>query len=116
MPSVVSVFGVDPLRIGGTETFARELSRQLGECGWQSVLCFLSEPPPEVRRFLDLPNVRLENLSNAAGEDRIQLKRILRETRPEILHLHFVGFLNWHSWDARLAGVKQVFFTDHHSR
>jgi len=116
MPSVISVFGVEPRRIGGTETFARELSRQLGERGWQSVLCFLSEPPAEVRRFLDLPNVRLESLSNATGENRIQLNGILRETRPEILHLHFVGFLNWYSWIARVAGVKQVFFTDHHSR
>lgn len=119
MPSLVSVFGVEPQRIGGTETFARELSRQLGERGWQSVLCFLSEPSAEVRRFLALPNVRLEVLTNSTNvnrKPRIQLARILRETRPEILHLHFVGFLNWHSWLARAAGVKQVFFTDHHSR
>ena len=44
MPTVVSVFGVQPLRIGGTETFARELSVQLGRRGWQSVLCFESKP------------------------------------------------------------------------
>jgi len=40
--TLVSVFGVEPRRIGGTEMFARELSLQLGELGWKSVLCFLS--------------------------------------------------------------------------
>src|SRR5215831_12243563 len=30
MPTLVSAFGVEPKRIGGTETFARELSVQLG--------------------------------------------------------------------------------------
>jgi hypothetical protein len=65
MPTVVSVFGVKPFRIGGTETFARELSLQLDKHGWKSVLCFLQEPPEEVRRFLSLPNVSLEVLENS---------------------------------------------------
>lgn len=119
MSSVVSVFGVEPRRIGGTETFARELSWQLGERGWQSVLCFLSEPSPEVKRFLDLPNVRLEVLENSTNGGRATrraLKKILRATRPEVLHLHFVGFLNLYSWLAWMNSVNQVFFTDHHSR
>ena len=39
--------------------FARELSCQLAERGWKSVLCFQSEPTEEVKRFLDLPNVSI---------------------------------------------------------
>jgi glycosyltransferase involved in cell wall biosynthesis len=119
MSTVVSVFGVEPRRIGGTETFARELSRQLGERGWQSVLCFLSEPTEEVERFLDLPNMRLEVLENSTNgnrETRRKLRHIIGEVRPQILHLHFVGFLNPYSWLARAGSVKQVFLTDHHSR
>ncbi len=119
MPTLLSVFGVAPRRIGGTETFARELSLQLGERGWQSVLCFLSEPTEEVRRFLDLPNISFEVLTDstdASRAARADLARITRKHRPEILHLHFVGFLNLYSWGARLRSVKQVFFTDHHSR
>jgi len=119
MPTLLSVFGVEPRRIGGTETFARELSLQLGERGWQSVLCFLSEPAGEVRRFLDLPNVSFEVLANSTDGGRAarrNLKQILREHRPEILHLHYISFLNLYSWGARLQSVKQVFFTDHHSR
>ena len=119
MPTLVSIFEVEPLRIGGTETFARELSYQLAERGWKSVLCFQSEPTEEIRRFLDLPNVSINVYAGPldstfkAGKG---IARIIRDYRPEILHLHFVGFINPHSWIARLQSVKQVFFTDHHSR
>jgi glycosyltransferase involved in cell wall biosynthesis len=118
-PTLISVFGVKPVRIGGTETFARELSLQLGERGWQSVLCFLSEPTAEVRRFLDLPNISFEVLENSTDGDqtaRRNLAAILRKHRADILHLHYVSFLNLYSWSARFQSARQVFFTDHHSR
>ena len=119
MPTLLSVFGVKPLRIGGTETFARELSLQLNARGWKSVLCFLSEPTEEVRRFLDLPNISLEVLANSTNgnwNSRRNLMRIIGKHRPEKLHLHFVSFLNSYSWLARARSVREVFFTDHHSR
>jgi glycosyltransferase involved in cell wall biosynthesis len=119
MPTLVSVFGVKPVRIGGTETFARELSQQLGQAGWQSVLCFQAEPPEEVCRFLALPNVSLETLENSTDSNWTatrSLARILRRYQPEILHLHFTGFLGLYPWLARLCSVKKVFFTDHTSR
>ena len=119
MPTLVSVFEVEPLRIGGTETFARELSCQLAERGWKSVLCFQSEPTEEVRRFLELPNVSLKVYAGPtestykAGKG---IARIIHDYRPEIVHLHYFGFINFYSWIARFQSVKQVFFTDHHSR
>ena len=119
MPTVVSVFGVEPNRIGGTETFARELSMQLGDRGWNSVLCFESRPPEDVAAFLDLPNVKLEVLKNPTnfnGAATLQLAQILRLYKPEILHLHFVGFIGVYPWLAKLLSVKKVFFTDHSSR
>src|SRR5229473_2206032 len=118
MPTLVSVFGVAPQRIGGTETFARELSAQLGERGWQSVLCFLSEPTEEVRRFLDLPNISLDICSDWTNGHRQENKlgRIVGRYRPDILHLHFTGFLTLYPWLARVRSVSKVFFTDHHSR
>jgi glycosyltransferase involved in cell wall biosynthesis len=117
--TLLSVFGVKPLRIGGTETFARELSKQLAERGWQSVLCFLSEPTPEVRQFLELPNTSfavLENSTDGGRNARRNLAAIMSRHRPEILHLHYVSFLNFYSWRARMQSARQVFFTDHHSR
>jgi len=119
MPAVLSVFGVKPVRIGGTETFARELSQQLDTHGWQSILCFLSEPTDEVRQFMDLPNITLdvlENSTNGSWRARSGLLQLLRKHRPEILHLHFVSFLTLYPWVARLGSVKKIFFTDHHSR
>jgi glycosyltransferase involved in cell wall biosynthesis len=116
---VVSVFGVDPIRIGGTETFARELSTQLAELGWQSVLVFLSEPPDDVRQFLSLPNVTIEVLENSIDlnwDAAKGLARILRRYRPQILHLHFTGFLGIYPWVGRLCSVKKIFFTDQTSR
>jgi glycosyltransferase involved in cell wall biosynthesis len=118
-PTLISVFGVKPLRIGGTETFARELSLQLSERGWQSVLCFLSEPTAEVQRFLDLPNISFEVLANSTDgnqEARKDLAGIMRKHRADILHLHYVSFLTFYSWAARFRSARQVFFTDHHSR
>ncbi len=118
-PLVASVFGVKPLRIGGVETFARELSGQLAESGWGSLLCFLSPPQPPVRSFLDLPNVRLEAFEQAArstlGAAR-QMIRILRRHRPAVLHLHFTQFFGPFPWLAKYYGVKRVFFTDQISR
>ncbi|HEY6230110.1 MAG TPA: glycosyltransferase family 4 protein, partial [Pyrinomonadaceae bacterium] len=101
MRTVVSVFGVKPFRIGGTETFARELSRQLNERGWKSVLCFLKPPPDEVRKFLALPNVTIEVLENSTTANwraAKTLAAILRRHKPEILHLHFTGFLGIYPW------------------
>src|SRR6266403_3957169 len=106
--TLVSVFGVEPRRIGGTEMFARELSLQLGEQGWKSVLCFLSEPSGEVRRFLDLPNVSFAALPDSTDGNwhaRRALKRIIRDHKPEIVHLHFVSFLTLYPWIARLRSV-----------
>ena len=119
MPTLLSAFGVEPRRIGGTETFARELSTQLGQRGWDSVLCFLSDPTPEVRRFLTLPNTSLDVFGNASDSGlKIgqNLARILRRNRPDVLHLHYVGFVNLYSWLARIHSVNKIFFTDHFSR
>ena len=119
MPTVVSVFGVDPIRIGGTETFARELSSQLNEHGWQSVLCFLSDPPESVRHFLNLPNVSLEVLEDSIDlnwKSTRGLAGILLRYKPEILHLHFTGFVGIYPWVGRAFSVRKVFFTDQTSR
>jgi L-malate glycosyltransferase len=119
MNTVVSVFGVEPRRIGGNENFARELSLQLGQHGWRSVLCFLTEPPADVREYLSLPNVTIEILEDSWRPSLAATKKllgILRKYRPEVLHLHFVGFLNLFSWTGRLVSAKRIFFTDQASR
>src|SRR5436190_19390480 len=113
MPTVMSVFGVEPFRIGGTETFARELSLQLAQAGWRSVLCFQSEPPKDVRRFLAAENVTFEILPDSPQFSWKALRdfsRVVRRHRPEILHLHFTGFLGLYPWLARMSSVRKIFF------
>ena len=119
-PSLVSVFDVEPRFIGGTETYARELSRQLGRHGWRSVLCFVTPPTEEVRRFLDLPNVSIELLHQDVTRFNVRVMgrvaRILRQYKPRIAHFHYVDLLSLYPWVTRLASGADVFFTDHGSR
>jgi glycosyltransferase involved in cell wall biosynthesis len=118
MAAVLSLFGVDPRRIGGVEMFARELSRQLGERGLRSVLAFSSSPTAPVERFLSLPNVTIEivpHCDRANPESLLGVGRLLRAHRPQVVHLHFVGFLGPYPWLARLLSASRVFFTDHSS-
>lgn len=116
--TVVSIFGFTPHRISSAIVYTRELSRQLAERDWKSVLCFLEMPTEPVRRFLDGPNVTFDVVQDSPRLCWVasrQVFEILRRYRPRILHLHFTSFLNPYSWMARLMGTEQVYFTDHAS-
>jgi glycosyltransferase involved in cell wall biosynthesis len=118
-PAVLSVFDVEPRFIGGTETYARELSLQLGRRGWRSVLCFVTPPTEDVRRFLDLPNVSVEVIADLQSRKlgvMTRLVRVLRRHGPQIVHFHYTSFLSPYPWLARMCSADQVFFTDHASR
>ena len=117
-PAVLSLFSIHPTRVGGAETFARELSSQIGAAGWLSVLSTLSAPAEPVARFLNLPNIRFETCACTTVNVRglRQLMGILGRHRPRILHLHFIGLVTPYAWLARAYGVERVFFTDHWSR
>jgi glycosyltransferase involved in cell wall biosynthesis len=117
-PSVLSVFGVITQRIGGTESYARELSAQLARHGWDSILCFENDAPEMVRQYLAAPNVTLVQLPEACAlkwSATREMGALIRQLRPTLLHLHYVGFLGTYPWQARLGSVERVFFTDHRS-
>lgn len=116
---VLSIFGINPFRVGSNEAFARELSLQLAGHKWDSVLCFLAKPPQAVRGFLRLPNVSLDILERPCEWDWSSATgfiSLLRRWRPAIVHFHYTGFVSWHPWLARLSGSEKIFFTDHTSR
>jgi glycosyltransferase involved in cell wall biosynthesis len=117
--TVLSLYNLRPLRIGSVETFARELSLQLGQRGWNSVLCFTQQPEGAVWRFLTLPNVttaEFSGLSRFSWHSVQQLAGIIRQHRPRILHMHFTRLNGPYPWLARALGVERVFVTDHDSR
>ena len=116
--TVLTVLGLEPKKIGGLEAYARELSLQLGEQGWRSVLCFLSPPPKELLGYFDLPHVIVETMdgANSGVKYYCRLTKLLARYRPTILHVHLVSLFGPYAWLARLFGAKSVFFTDHTSR
>ena len=116
--TVLSIIALDPKKIGGVEAYARELSRQLGELGWRSILCFLTPPPAEVREYFNLPNVVLESLDGPATGAQYyrRLIHLLVCYKPAVLHIHLVAVFGLYAWSASLLGVKSIFFTDHASR
>lgn len=115
MNTVLTVIGVNSVRISGIETYARELSAQLGQHGWQSVVCFHNQPPELVRQYLNLPNVSLDAVPNpwdAGWRQADDLMRVVGRYRPRILHLLYTGFLSSYPWLGKLCGAEKVFFTD----
>jgi len=116
--TVLSIIGVNPNKIGGLETYARELSLQLGERGWLSVICFLCPPSATVRDYLNLHNVVLEYLevTTFGLKYQRQLISLIKKYRPAILHLQLVPVFGLYAWIARLFGVKGIYFTDQVSR
>jgi glycosyltransferase involved in cell wall biosynthesis len=120
LSAILSIFNIHPNRIDGTAMFARALSMEMGARGIRSILCFPSEPSPAVHSFLSAPNVSIEaqpevfepgfSVSSRAFD------RMLRKHGPDIVHLHFMGFISLLPWLARKRGVRRIFFTDHSSR
>jgi glycosyltransferase involved in cell wall biosynthesis len=120
-PSRVAVlaFGHDASRVGGIEIHTREVARQLGERGWQAILCFHQQPSTEVHQFLSLRNVVWEVLPNGWENSWRSIRaliRILKRHRPRVLHLQFMPFVSLHAWLARMHGVQRILYTDHDSR
>jgi spore coat protein SA len=106
-------------RIGGIEVQLRELIRHLAARNCHTVLCFLGAPSPEVHQYLSAPNVTWEKLSSASENSwqaSLDLSRILRQYKPDLLHLQFTPLLSPAAWLGRLHGARKIFFTDHHSR
>lgn len=117
--TVLSAFRLSPARVGGIETYARELSSQLADIGWESLLVFLTPPSGSAEKLYDLPNTRVEVIENCgqfAWSPLRSMARLLAEVRPRIMHLHFMDGWSGYPWLAKRYSVEQVFITDHNSR
>src|SRR5262245_6785943 len=118
MPAAVSVFGLAPRKIGSQEADAREVSLQLADHGWRSGLCFNEHPPADVYDYLSVANVEIQVLpraERASPATLVQLGRILRRSRAQLLHLHYTELVSLYPWLAKLLGVRQIYYTDHTS-
>ncbi|NLS95782.1 MAG: glycosyltransferase family 4 protein [Planctomycetaceae bacterium] len=116
--AVFSAFGVRANVVGGLQTFARELSAQLGEAGWESVLVFSSPPADEVAPLFELPNTYVESLDFSGSGTTRALRHtagLLRKYRPAAAHFHLLDPIRY-PWLAKSLGVPNVYLTDHISR
>lgn len=105
-------------RVGGSEIFGLELSRQLIELG-SEVLCGAVDGTtgPLIDRCLEygIQPVDLGIPRNVLGRNGISvhLVRRLRELRPDAIHLQHFLSLNKLGIPARLAQVPRVIVTEH---
>ena len=117
--TLLSVNGFHPVRVGSLETFARNLSMELGARGWRHVICYASPPHEPVRRFLSLPNVEFAAVPGVfcrQWRPVLAMARLLRRCRPEIVHMQLTGMVSCYPWLAKWYGARRVFFTDQASR
>jgi glycosyltransferase involved in cell wall biosynthesis len=117
--TVMSIFALRPNVVGGLQTFAAELSRQLAGADRESVLVFLSSPIAEVASLFELANTHVETIENCGTANTGALNRtfrLLRRYRPETVHFHLIGSPVLYAWLAKLCGTSNVFLTDHISR
>lgn len=116
--TVLSVFGLNPRRIGGTEVYARELSHQLLAKGWDSILCFNAKPTPEVMDYLQSSHAQVEvipEIDTANWKSLRALYALVRKHRPRILHIHYIPMLSPLPWLTLISSVQRVFYTEHTS-
>ena len=113
-PTVVVVFGVQPLRIGGTERYTRELARQL-ECKNARLIAIFAGPPKgNVEEFLRAKNLTIISAPGLDLDMWAGLPKILRtlwQARPRVFHFQFLPFIGPLPWLARTFGARQVLFT-----
>jgi glycosyltransferase involved in cell wall biosynthesis len=117
--TLLSLYAIEPLQIGGPQITLRELSIQLDKHGWRHIIVFMEPPTDSVREFLSLSNVKLEVLEYAIAlrwKPSREFCQLLRRYRPEIVHLQYLGLINPYPLLARALSVKKVFITDQSSR
>lgn len=115
MKTVLSLYGLEPKRVGGMEALVLETTLQLAEHGWQHVAAFSGPPSPAAKEYLTHPNLTLEVVEHpwaVNGSTLSAVRALLTRYRPEVLHFLYTGFLGPYPWLAKLSGVKRVLFTD----
>ena len=90
----------------------------MDERGWQSVLGFEGNPHPVVSDYLQIPNVTIQeipSLTTGGLKTLVKIRKLIRDCRPDIVHLHYTGFVTLFPWLAKLSGTTNVFLTNHAS-
>jgi glycosyltransferase involved in cell wall biosynthesis len=118
--NVIVAFAITPNKIGGLESFCRELAEQLKPKKRHLILCFEDSPSPAVRDYLLEPgNVTLETFPSQAAinlKSAARFYRLLRKYRPEIVLYSLGGVVRLWPLLARAHGVSRSVYYDGTSR
>jgi len=103
MSRVVHV--INHLGWGGAENLVRGMARHLERRGWEVTICALSEPVYDAGS-LDVRALGARGVWDFAAWRR--LRRMLRQLRPEVVHLHLLWSELWGAAAARGLGARVV--------
>lgn len=107
-------------RIGGIESYAAELARQLDRKGWDMTICYLTEPKGAVREFLLEPgNVTLDVMPAQEGlglKNTLEYIKLVLRYRPDVLLYTLGGPVRLWPLLGSLLGVGRRIYYDQTSR
>ncbi len=118
--NVIVAFAITPNKIGGLESFCRELAEQLKPKERHLILCFEDKPSAAVRDYLLEPgNVTIETFPSQAAinlRSAARFYRLLRKYRPETILYSLGGVVRLWPLLARAHGVSRSVYYDGTSR
>ena len=119
-PNVLCAFSIVPNKIGGRESLAVEIARQLKSRGRHLILCFEGPPTPAVRTYLlQSGNVTIEIFQRQADltfKNARTFYRLVRKYKPESVLYALGGIVRLWPLIARAMGVRRVVYNDGTSR
>jgi glycosyltransferase involved in cell wall biosynthesis len=101
---------------GGAERFAAGLAIDLRKAGFEVTCCTTRHMSEDFRMLFDQAGVRSITLDRRAKWDVYKLwklRRILKDSRVDVLHAHLFGSNVWGSLMGRIAGTPIVIAHDH---
>jgi len=114
IPTVLSLFDLNPRKFGSMEEFTVFLSRRLQELGGRSILAFSHAVEPSIATTFEQSGATLEILDRRWGAKfYFRLCSLLQKYRPEVVHLHFYEQFSLLPVLLWVCGVKQIVYTDH---
>ena len=112
--TVLSLLDLNPRKYGSLEEYMVRISEALRDRNCSSIVAFPEPVPPLLRGKFEAAGATIELMASEGRALYRDLRRLLREYRPEIVHFHFYNqfsilplysALNWRS--------AEILFTDH---
>lgn len=114
-PTVMSILALAPCKPGSFEEYTIHLSEALNRHGQNSILVFVDSPPDWLKERFYNSGAQLEVLDMGASVLRqaFSLYKILKKYNPQIVHVHFTGFLSPTMYAVCLLSNSTILYSEH---